>query len=59
MLGIEWQHKTEPFSNEELAAMGRIDLSTDHEEVEETISQFEACVQEILYMDAYKETVHE
>lgn len=38
--------------------MGRVDLTVDHEEVEETISQFEACVQEIL-LQPYKETVHE
>lgn len=58
-MNLAWLHQTEPFTNEELAKMGRIDLSTDHEEVEETISQFEACVQEILYLEPYKQTIHE
>lgn len=58
-MNLAWLHQTEPFTNEELAQMGRIDLSTDHEDVEETISQFEACVQEILYLEPYKQTIHE
>jgi hypothetical protein len=37
--------------------MGRIDLATDHDDVEETISQFEACVQEVLYLAPYRETL--
>lgn len=55
---LAWIHRWEPYSNEELSQMWRIDLSTEHEDVEETISQFEACVQEIL-LQPYKETVHE
>lgn len=57
-MNLDWIHKWEPFSNEELATMGRLDLAVDHEEVEEQISQFEACVAEIL-LQPYKETVHE
>jgi hypothetical protein len=55
-MSLDWIHKWEPFTNEELATMGRLDLATDHEEVEDTISQFEACVQEIIFQP-YKETV--
>lgn len=54
---LAWIHKWEPHTNEELAAMGRIDLATDHDDVEETISQFEACVQEVLYLAPYRETL--
>ena len=56
-MDFAWLHQTEPFSNEELASMGRLDLATDHEEVEETISQFEACVQEVIYLAPYLETL--
>jgi len=55
---LAWLHRAEPYTNEELARMGRIDLSTDHEEVEETISQFEACAMEII-LEGHKETIHE
>lgn len=55
-MNLDWIHKWEPFTNEELATMGRLDLATDHEEVEDTISQFEACAMEVI-MEGYKETV--
>lgn len=57
-MGIDWIHKWEPFSNEELATMGRLDLATDHEEVEETISQFEACAMEVI-REWYEQTIIE
>ena len=38
--------------------MGRIDLSPDHEEVMDTISQFQACVDEII-LQPYRETIYE
>lgn len=57
-MSIDWIHKWEPFSNEELATMGRLDLSQDHEEVEETISQFEACAMEVI-LQPHKETIYE
>ena len=57
-MNLDWLHQTEPFTNEELAQMGRIDLSQDHEEVEETISQFEACAMEII-REWYEHTVNE
>lgn len=54
--------KTEPFTDSELHALG-IDrnwkvIQMRHEEVEETISQFEACAMEVI-MEWYKETIHE
>lgn len=55
---IAWIHRWEPFSDEELAEMGRIDLSPDHEEVMDTISQFQACVDEII-LQPYRETIYE
>lgn len=48
---------TEPFSEDELRAMEEVPV--EHEAVEETISQFEACVQEILYLEPYKQTLYE
>jgi hypothetical protein len=55
---LAWLHRAEPFTNEELARMWRVDLSQDHEEVEETISQFEACAMEII-REWYEQTVNE
>ena len=49
--------KLEPFTDWELHAV--VIKEIDHEEVEETISQFEACVQEVLYLEPYKQTIHE
>ncbi len=56
--------KLEPFTDSELHALGItkqpvVIKEIDHEEVEETISQFEACVQEVLYLEPYKQTIHE
>lgn len=56
-MNLAWLHMTEPFSEDELEAIKEVPI--DHDEVEEAISQFEACVQEILYLAPYKETIHE
>jgi len=61
MLDLAWVHKWEPYSNEELRKLGRIDLITDNEESEEvgeTVSQFQACVDEIL-LRPYKQTIYD
>ena len=55
MFNNAWFHKTEPFSEEELRAMEEVPV--DHDEVQDTISQFEACVQEVLYLAPYRETL--
>ena len=56
-MNLAWLHMTEPFSEDELRAMEEVPV--EHEKVEETISQFEACVQEILYLEPYRQTIHE
>lgn len=56
-MNLAWLHMTEPFSEDELRAMEEVPV--EHEKVEETISQFEACVQEILYLEPYRQTLHE
>lgn len=54
---LEFQHRLEPFSNEELKKLGRPDLMT-HEEVEETTSSFQEGVTQII-IDGYRQTVSE
>lgn len=56
-MNLAWLHMTEPFSEDELRAMEEV--PPDHDDVEAAISQFEACVQEILYLEPYKQTIHE
>lgn len=58
MLDNAWIHKWEPYTNEELKKLGRIDLITDPDEVEETTSQFQACVDQII-LQPYKETLYD
>jgi len=65
---FDFMNRTEPYSEAELKAMWErsleewlpltSELSPDHEEVMNTISQFEACVDEII-LQPYRETVHE
>lgn len=59
MLDNAWLDRTEPFSEAEWAKIRAQEIPVDHEELEQTISQFEACVQEILYLQPYRETVYE
>lgn len=58
---FSFMDKLEPFTDSELHALG---ITRDSlvkiepkEDVEETISQFEACVQEVLYLEPYRETL--
>lgn len=59
---FDFLDRLEPFTDSELHALG-IDkdgnkIQLKHEEVEETISQFEACAMEII-MEWYKQTISE
>ena len=36
-----------------------IHTMNEYDDVEEAISQFEACVQEILYLEPYRQTIYE
>ena len=55
-MNFAWLHMTEPFSEDELRAMEEVPV--EHDDVEEAISQFEACAMEII-LQPYKETIHE
>ena len=59
MLDNAWLDRTEPFSEEEWELIRAQDIPHDREELHETISQFQACVEEIIYLEPYKQTVYE
>ena len=59
MLWNAWLHETEPFSQEELAQLQAQEVPLDHDDVMETISQFQACVEELIYLEPYRQTIYE
>lgn len=59
MLDNAWLHMTEPFSEEEFQKLNADEVPVDHAEVMETISQFQACVEELIYLEPYRQTIYE